>query len=70
MVSFLSSPVVGTFWSKNVKKNMFRKVPILACLMVKNPGGKKMGVKRRIFTRQTDFALISKNFIRLGLNFT
>jgi hypothetical protein len=27
---------------------MFRMVPILACFLVKNSGGTKMGVKRRI----------------------
>jgi hypothetical protein len=27
---------------------VFRKVAILACLLVTNPGGKKVGVKRRI----------------------
>jgi hypothetical protein len=52
------------------EKNMFRKVPILACFLVKNPGGKKMGVKRRMFTHETDFALISTIYIRLGRNFT
>jgi hypothetical protein len=52
------------------EKNMFKKGPILACFLVKNPGGKKMGVKQRIFTHETDFALISTIFIRLGGNFT
>jgi hypothetical protein len=60
MVSFLSSPVVGTFWSKKVGKNMFRKVPILACFLVKNPGGNKNGHKTTNFMRQylSDVAVI------------
>ena len=32
--------------------------------------GKTMGLKRWMFTRQTDFALISTVFIHLGCNFT
>ena len=38
---------ICTLWSYFVK-NIFRKVPILACFLVKNPGGKKGGVKHRI----------------------
>ena len=41
MFSFLSSPVFGIFWLKNMEKNEIRRVPILACFLVKNPGGKK-----------------------------
>ena len=55
---------------KKIEKNEIRKVPILVCFLVKNLGGKKMGVKRRILTHETDFALISTIFIRLGRNFT
>jgi hypothetical protein len=40
--------------------------------LVKNQGGKNMGVQNMgvKFTRQTDFALISTIFIRLGSSFT
>ena len=45
---FLEFTSFGNFLVKKSEKNMFRKVPILACFLVKNPGGKKGGVKRRI----------------------
>jgi hypothetical protein len=48
MVSFLRSPVLGTFLFKKREINAFRKVPILVCFLVKNLGGKKVGIKRRI----------------------
>jgi hypothetical protein len=37
----------GNFLVKKSEKKILTKVPILACFLVKNPGGEKMGVKRR-----------------------
>ena len=45
---FLEITSIGNFLVKKSEKNAFRKVPILACFLVKNPGGKKVGIKRRI----------------------
>ena len=45
---FLEFTSCGNFLVKKSEKNMFRKVPILACFLVNNSGGKKMGVKRWI----------------------
>ena len=45
---FLEFTSCGVFLVEKSEKIMFRKVPILACFLVKNPGGKKKGVKRRI----------------------
>ena len=45
---FLEFTSCGNFLVEKSEKNIFRKVPILACFLVKNPGGKKMGVKPRI----------------------
>jgi hypothetical protein len=69
LVSFLRSPVLGTFGLKR-EKNVFRRVPILTFFQVNNSGGQKMGLKRQIFTCQMDFALISTVFICLGSYFT
>ena len=45
---FLEFTSTGNFLVKKSENRVFRKVPILACFLVKNPGGKKKGVKRRI----------------------
>jgi hypothetical protein len=45
---FLEFTSCGNFLVKKKEKNIFRKVPILACFLVNKLGGKKMGVKRRI----------------------
>jgi hypothetical protein len=50
MVSFLSSPVLATFWLTKLKKKNIRRVPLLACFLVKD------GRKTMNFMRQTDFA--------------
>jgi hypothetical protein len=45
---FLEFTSCGNFLVNKIEKNIFRKVPILACFLVNKLGGKKMGVKRRI----------------------
>ena len=46
------------------------RLPKFTCFFVIDLKGKNWGVKQRIFTHQTDFALISTIFIRCGCNFT
>ena len=61
---FLSVMGLAFIIFKKIEKNEIRRVPILACFLVKNPGGKKGGVKRRML------CVISTIFIRWGSNFT
>jgi hypothetical protein len=68
MVSFLSSPVVFTFWSKKVRKKYAQKVAHFSMFFGQKFGGKN-GRKTTNFTCQTDLALISTIVIRLGCNF-
>jgi hypothetical protein len=67
---FLSVMGLSFIIFKKFEKNKIRKVPILACFLVKNPRGKKGGRKTTNFMCQTNFALISTLFIRWGSNFT
>ena len=69
MVSFLSSQVLGAFGLTKSEKNAFRGA-YFNMFSVKNSGGKKMGVKRQIFTRQMGFTLISTFCICWGSYFT
>jgi hypothetical protein len=43
---FLEFTSTGNFLVKKSEKNAFRRMPILACFLVKKMGGKKVGVKR------------------------
>jgi hypothetical protein len=42
---FLEFTSIGNFLVNKILKNEIRRVPIIACILVKNPGGKKVGVK-------------------------
>ena len=60
--------IVRKCWK--ISKKGQKGCPKFTRFLVKNPGGKKMGVKWRFFTSQTDFALISRVFICCGCHFT
>jgi hypothetical protein len=57
---FLEFTSIGNFLVKKSEKNAFRRVPILACFLVNNLGGKKMAIKRQISFPQ---------FLSLGVPF-
>ena len=61
---------VGRVLAKFYSWGVSRKCPKLHVFLVKNKGSKKMDAKRRFFTHQTVFALISTIFVPQHWNFT
>ena len=51
-------------------RRVSQKLLKFTCFLVNNLGGENWGVKQRIFTHQTDLALISTIFIHWECNFT
>jgi hypothetical protein len=45
---FFEFTSIGNFLVNKIQKNEIRRVPIIACFLVNNSGGKKVSVKRRI----------------------